>query len=99
MNQYERIQQRRNAYRRLFLDNDGKLTPDAQVVMLDLGEFCRVLESPAVTGPNGIDTHATLLSIGRLEVFRRFGEHLDTSDADLIGLQRMYQSRADDEPG
>lgn len=69
----EAILRRRRAYRALFLDSDGGLTPDAKVVMRDLVKFCRLGRSISVVSPvtRQMDVHATFLAEGRREVILR----------------------------
>jgi len=55
------------AYRRVF----G--APSAEVVLADLGDFCRAREAPFVAG----DAMATGILIGRQEVFHRIARYLN----------------------
>jgi hypothetical protein len=55
------------AYRRVF----G--APSAEVVLGDLGDFCRAREAPFVAG----DAMATGVLIGRQEVFHRIARYLN----------------------
>lgn len=66
------------AYRRLFLDGEGNLTPDGKVVFDDLAIFCRFLESSVVVSPQAAttDVPATFLAEGRREVFLRLAARL-----------------------
>lgn len=58
------------AYRRVF----G--APSAEVVLADLGDFCRARSAPFVTG----DAIATGVLIGRQEVFHRIARYLNLTE-------------------
>lgn len=83
-----RLRARRDAYRRLFLDGDGRLRPDAVAVFADLKRFCRVDRSTLVVSPitRVVDTHATMLAEGRREVWMRLQAHLKLDDRQIADL-------------
>lgn len=84
----EKILKRRQAYRRLFLDADGKLTRDAELVINDLARFCRLHRSTTVvsTVSRQTDVPATFQAEGRREVILRILGHLHVDDADLVRM-------------
>jgi hypothetical protein len=84
----ERILRRRQSYRRLFLDADGKLTRDAELVINDLARFCRLYRSTTVVSivSRQTDVPASFQAEGRREVILRILGHLHVDDADLVRL-------------
>lgn len=84
----DKILRRRQAYRRLFLGDDGKLSPDAELVINDLARFCRLHRSTTVvsTVSRQTDVPATFQAEGRREVILRILGHLHVDDADLVRL-------------
>lgn len=82
----ERILNRRRAYRRIFLNDDGKLKPDAEAIIADLARFCRLHRSTTVvsTVSRQTDVPATFQAEGRREVILRILGHLHVDDADLL---------------
>ena len=64
------------AYRRVF----G--APSAEVVLADLGDFCRARAAPFVAG----DAIATGVLIGRQEVFHRIARYLNLSEQEVWEL-------------
>lgn len=84
----QRILNRRNAYRRLFLNEDGSLKPDAEAIIKDLAKFCRLHRSTTIvsTVSRQTDVPATFQAEGRREVILRILGHLHVDDADLVRL-------------
>lgn len=84
----QKILNRRQAYRRLFLGDDGKLTPDAEVVLDDLMRFCRWYQSTTVVSPvsRQTDVPASFQAAGRREMLSRLLAHLHVDDADLLRI-------------
>lgn len=84
----QKILNRRQAYRRIFLDGEGKLTPDAEVVFNDLAKFCRLHRSTSVVSmvSRQTDVPATFQAEGRREVILRILGHLHVDDADLVRI-------------
>lgn len=80
------------AYQRTFLGEDGKLTPDAALIIADLAPFCRLHRSTLVVSPvsKQVDTHATLEAEGRREVLLKILGHLYLDDQYLLNL-RTYE--------
>jgi hypothetical protein len=48
---WQRLLRRRQPYRRLFLDGDGKPNVSTDIVLADLKRFCRAETSAAVVSP------------------------------------------------
>lgn len=84
-----RVQRRRNAYERLFLDDRKELTPDAEVFFKDLARFCRAHRSTAVYSQvrGAMDPVASARADGRREVWLRMIEHLHLDDRFLVNLR------------
>lgn len=84
----EKILKRRQAYRRMFLDDDGKLTKDAEVIISDLARFCRLHRSTSIISMNTrqTDVPASFQAEGRREVILRILGHLHVDDSDLFRL-------------
>lgn len=84
----QRILTRRRAYRRIFLNDDGSLKPDAEAVISDLARFCRLHRSTTVvsTVSRQTDVPATFQAEGRREVILRILGHLHVDDSDLVRL-------------
>jgi|ERR1044071_8542868 hypothetical protein len=62
------------AYKRCFCDPEtGELTKDGERVLRDLSHFGHVHKSPLMRSPvsQTVDTHASMVAIGRAEVVRR----------------------------
>ena len=74
-----RIFGRKRAYRRVFLDGDGNIGPDAEIVLADLKRFCRAMSSTVVVSPvsKSIDPLAMAMAEGRREVWLRIMGHLN----------------------
>ncbi len=83
-----RLLNRRLAYRRMFLGDDGKLTKDAELVLRDLARFCRLHRSSTVVSmiSRQTDVPASFQAEGRQEVIHRILAHLHVDDADLFRL-------------
>lgn len=92
----QKVLNRRRAYRRLFLGDDGKLTKDAEIILDDLAKFCRLHRSTTIvsTVSRQTDVPATFQAEGRREVILRILGHLHVNDADLI---RITEREAIDE--
>lgn len=85
----QRIFRKRQAYRRVFLRDDGELNEDAKVIMTDLSKFCRARGSTAMVSPQSgsIDPIAMAMAEGRREVFNRINEYLHINDNILQNLR------------
>lgn len=84
----QKILHRRRAYRRLFLGDDGKLTPDAEIVLADLARFCKLHRPTTIVSPvsRQTDVPASFQAEGRREVMLRLLGHLHVDDADLVRM-------------
>lgn len=74
----EKTAARATAYQKLFLGDDGELTPQGKLVLHDLAKFCRLLSPTTVVNRHDghIDPYATVHAEGRREVFLRVHAHL-----------------------
>lgn len=88
MERLQKILNRRQAYRRIFLGDDGKLTNDAEAVLYDLARFCRLHRSTTIVSSvsRQTDVPASFQAEGRREVIMRILSHLHVDDADLFRL-------------
>lgn len=81
----------RGAFRRTFLQADGKPTPDAVVVLSELRRFCYGGKPIVKQGLQGVDSHASMVAAGRQEVYFRIAELLNIDDSDLRAMERRAQ--------
>jgi hypothetical protein len=79
---------RKQAYRRLFLDQSGNMRPDAEVILADLKRFCRANSSTAMVSPisKSIDPMAMAMAEGRREVWNRLMAFLHLEDKIVLNL-------------
>lgn len=91
----DRILRRKQAYRRTFLDADGKLGRDAEIVLADLRRFCRAAGSTVVVSPvsKQIDPMAMAMAEGRREVWNRLMAHLYVDEKQVFTLQDAEDDR------
>lgn len=84
----ERISRRRLAYRRTFLNANGDLHNDADIVLADLKRFCRATASTATVSPitKAVDPIAMAMAEGRREVWMRIQAHLELTDRIVFNL-------------
>jgi len=84
----QNIINRRNAYRRLFLDEEGKLNQDGELVINDLARFCRLYKSVSIISmpSRQTDVPATFQAEGRREVMLRILANFYTDDSYLFRL-------------
>lgn len=89
MSLIQRMFRKRQAFRRMFLSDDGSLNQDAQVVMTELRRFCRATTSTAMVSPRTgeIDPIAMAIAEGRREVFNRINEYLHLDDRTIQNLR------------
>jgi len=85
----EKILRRKRSYRRVFLDGDGNLGPEAKVVLGDLRRFCRATSSTMIVSPvsKTIDPLAMAMAEGRREVWNRIQAHLYVNEKQVFQLQ------------
>ena len=84
----ERMFNKRQAYRRLFLDQESRIRPDAEIVLADLRRFCRAVTPTVVVSPvsKTIDPLAMAMAEGRREVWMRLMAYLHLEDKAVINL-------------
>ena len=87
----------RQAYRQLFLNDAGKLKPEAMLVMRDLSRFCYANKSSAKISPKTgqIDPYATHIADGRREVFLRLINQVNVDDSIFQRLLTQYYEETD----
>lgn len=78
IDQVRKLLFRKQSYRRVFLDADGNVSRDAEIVLADLKRFCRAANSTVVVSPvsKTIDPYAMALAEGRREVWNRLMNQL-----------------------
>jgi len=88
---------RRRAYRALFLDAKGKMTPAGEAIVADLARFCRVHTSTTVVSPvtRTVDTHASMQAEGRREVFNRLTYYLNLTEQQIYQMMEREHDRAE----
>lgn len=85
----EKILRKKLAYKRVFLDGDGNIGPEAKVVLDDLRKFCRATSSTVMVSPvsKTIDPLAMAMAEGRREVWNRIQAHLYVHEKQVFELQ------------
>lgn len=85
----DRILRRKGAYRRTFLNANGDLHRDAELVLADLRRFCRATGSTALVSPvsKSVDPIAMAMAEGRREVWLRIMAHLHVHEKTVFNLQ------------
>ena len=89
----ERVLRKKLAYRRTFMDDQGELTAEAQLVLNDLRKFCRATGSTMVLSPvsKTIDPLAMAMAEGRREVWNRIMAHLYVNEKQVFELHERDQ--------
>ena len=84
-----RIRGRRIAWQRALLDDDGRPTRDAELMLKDLARFCRAHRSTAAYSHvrGTLDALASARLDGRREVWLRIVEHLHLDERFLVNLR------------
>ena len=80
------------AFKRLFLDGEGKLTPDGELFVQRMAQFCRAHRSTTIVSPasKSVDVPASFQAEGRREVYLWLMSHLHVNESDLFRLtERM----------
>lgn len=90
---YDFIFRRRTAYRRAFLDARGELSAEGRIIIAHLAKFCRATTTKGIAAPgaHGVDVNATLIAVGRNEVFQVIMRELRIDPA------RVYQTVIDED--
>ena len=87
---FRKLITKRDAYRRVF-DPESR---DAAQVLADLRRFCNA-DRPVtrlVPTSGAVDSNATLVAAGRLEVWQRIEKFRTINDADLAKIQEAQET-------
>jgi hypothetical protein len=80
-------QQLKQAMRATFLAPNGQMSDAQARVMAALAQQTAAGRSPVVFGKDGnVDAHATLIAVGRQEVWHWLNQMLGIPDADVVKL-------------
>lgn len=84
----EKIFRRKLAYRRTFMDAEGRLTAEAEIILNDLRKFCRAGRAPIQVSPvsRTVDPIGSALIAGRQEAFQRIVEYLFVNEKQVFDL-------------
>lgn len=84
-----RIINRKQSYRRVFMDASGLVGPDAEIVLADLRRFCRATSSTVMVSPvsKSIDPIAMAMAEGRREVWMRIMGYLHIDEKQIFNLE------------
>jgi hypothetical protein len=85
----------RTAFRRTFLQADGKPNHDQRLVLEELRRFCYGAKPTIKQGPQGVDPYASIAAAARQEVYQRVMSMLNVDDADLHFMAKNMESTAD----
>lgn len=89
---FNRLTRRRDAYRRLFLGDSGKPSPNSSIVLKDLKSFCRsssIIGYRTATG--ALDPIAMANANGRREVYDRIMRQLYLKDEAQVQLETIKE--------
>lgn len=81
----------RGSFRRTFLQANGRPTPDANEVLVELRRFCYGNRPALKAGAGGLDPYATVAAAARQEVYFRILDMLNLDDSDLVALEKRAQ--------
>ena len=84
----------RGAFRRVFLQANGKPNADQRIVLDELRRFCYGAKPTLKQGPNGLDIHASIAAAARQEVYMRIAEYLNLDDTDLETMTKRLAEEA-----
>ncbi|MCE2660921.1 MAG: hypothetical protein LW854_22255 [Rubrivivax sp.] len=95
----QRVLRRKLAYRRTFMDAEGRLHPSAEIVLADLRRFCRATGSTMVLSPvsKTIDPLAMAMAEGRREVWMRLMAHLHVDEKQVFNLVEPSEGERNDD--
>ena len=84
--QIGKVLKRRNAWRKAFLTDEGKLSADGELMLADLKRFCRWDSSTTIVSPvsKQVDVPASFQAEGRREVLVRILAHINVDDGAII---------------
>lgn len=87
--QIGKLLRKNQAYRRLFLGDDGQLKPDAKTVLEDLAKFAALASGPTIVSPisRQVDPLATHQRIGRGEAVLRIWKMIDLPINDIYAMR------------
>lgn len=85
----------RGAFRRTFLQADGKPNDDARTVLTELRRFCYGAKPTLKQGPQGLDPYASIAAAARQEVYMRITSYLNLDDTDLQLMEKNMETHAD----
>jgi hypothetical protein len=86
-----RIWTLRGAFRRTFLQANGKPNDDQRTVLAELRRFCYGDKPTLKQGPNGLDPYASIAAAARQEVYMRIAGYLTLDDSDLQLLEKNME--------
>lgn len=88
-----RILNRKHAYRSVFLDADGHVSRNAEIVLADLKKFCRGTSTTVIVSPisKSIDPLAMAMAEGRREVWLRLMAHLHIDEKQVFNLEENLE--------
>lgn len=89
----ERLIERKRAYRRAMLADDGTLNENGKRIMADLKEFCRGERSTTMVSPvsRTVDPLASAHAEGRREVYDRIKQMLHLPERVLVELGESHE--------
>lgn len=83
----------RGAFRRTFLQADGKPNDDQRLALAEIRRFCYGDKPTLKQGPNGLDPYASIAAAARQEVYMRIAGYLNLDDSDLQLLERNAEKQ------
>jgi hypothetical protein len=86
MSDKPKVNQVKRAYQSMFLAPNGDIPEASKLVLADLAKFCAAGTSPRSIGPIGIDTNATMMMLGRQEVWYHINRILGIPERDVVQL-------------
>jgi hypothetical protein len=86
----------RGAFRRTFLQADGKPNDDQRAVLAELRRFCYGDKPTLKQGPQGLDPYASIAAAARQEVYMRIASYLNLDDTDLQLMERNIERTTTD---
>ncbi len=89
-----RIWNMRGAFRRVFLQANGKPNADQMLVLDELRRFCYGAKPTLKSGPHGLDPYASIAAAARQEVYLRVMGMLNLDDTDIETMQKRLAEDA-----
>lgn len=86
MSEKPKVDKVKRAYQSMFFAPNGGIPDASRVVLGDLAKFCAAGTTPRSIGPIGIDTNATMMMVGRQEVWFHINKILGIPDRDVARL-------------